>query len=127
MENKVRETNLILPAAHGQLEKTNLGWPDLAFGMSSGASAVYGWIRLGELVPTNEFSRPHLLWHAGIFKKNSKKPPKTLKSPHSYPRIGGSMVRVRGSPERDILSLRTLGLGLARFGRPSAGASRPPF
>ena len=47
-------------------------FPDLAFGMSSGASAVYGWIRLGELVPTNEFSRPHLLWHAGIFKKTSK-------------------------------------------------------
>ena len=67
------ENNLILPAAHGQLEKTNLGWPDLAFGMSSGASAVYGWIRLGELVPTNEFSRPHLLWHAGIFKKTTKK------------------------------------------------------
>ena len=44
------------------------GWSDLAFGMSSGASAVYGWIRLAELVPTNEFSRPHLLWHAGIFK-----------------------------------------------------------
>ena len=37
-------------------------------------------------------------------------------SPHSYPRIGGSMVRVRGFPERDILSLRTLGLGLDRFG-----------
>ena len=34
-------------------------------------------------------------------------------------------IRVRGSPERDILSLRTLGLGLARFGRPSAGAARP--
>ena len=32
------------------------------------------------------------------------------------------MIRVRGFPERDILSLRTLGLGLARFGRPSAGA-----
>ena len=45
------------------------GWSDLAFGMSSGASAVYGWIRLAELVSTNEFSRPHLLWHAGIFKK----------------------------------------------------------
>ena len=59
--------NIILPAAHGQLEKTNLGWPDLAFGMSSGASAVYGWIRLAELVPTNEFSRSHLLWRAGIF------------------------------------------------------------
>ena len=25
-------------------------------------------------------------------------------------------IRVRGSPERDILSLRTLGLGLDRFG-----------
>ena len=48
------------------------GWSDLAFGMSSGASAVYGWIRLAELVPTNEFSRPHLLWHAGIFKKTLK-------------------------------------------------------
>ena len=34
-------------------------------------------------------------------------------------------IRVRGFPERDILSLRTLGLGLARFGRPSAGAARP--
>ena len=45
------------------------GWSDLAFGMSSGASAVYGWIRLAELVPTNEFSRPHLLSRAGIFKK----------------------------------------------------------
>ena len=41
---QVREKNLILLAAHGQLEKTNLGWSDLAFGMSSGASAVYGWI-----------------------------------------------------------------------------------
>ena len=69
LRKKVREKNIILPAAHGQLEKTNLGWPDLGFGMSSGASAVYGWIRLAELVPTNEFSRPHLLWHAGIFKK----------------------------------------------------------
>ena len=68
-KKEVLEQNLILPAAHGQLEKTNLGWSDLAFGMSSGASAVYGWIRLAELVPTNEFSRPHLLWHAGIFKK----------------------------------------------------------
>ena len=48
------------------------GWSDLAFGMSSGASAVYGWIRLAELVPTNKFSRPHLLWHAGILKKNIK-------------------------------------------------------
>ena len=36
-------------------------------------------------------------------------------------------IRVRGFPERDILSLRTLGLGLARFGRPSAGAARPNF
>ena len=36
-------------------------------------------------------------------------------------------IRVRGSPERDILSLHTLGLGLARFGRPSAGAARPIF
>ena len=36
-------------------------------------------------------------------------------------------IRVRGSPEQDILSLRTLGLGLARFGRPSAGAVRPIF
>ena len=36
-------------------------------------------------------------------------------------------IRVRGFPERDILSLRTLGLGLARFGRPSAGAVRPIF
>ena len=26
-------------------------------------------------------------------------------------------IRVRGFPERDILSLRTLGLGLARFGK----------
>ena len=34
-------------------------------------------------------------------------------------------IRVRGSPERDILSLRTLGLGLARFGRPSAGVFGP--
>ena len=67
------EKSLILPAAHGQLEKTNLGWHDLAFGMSSGASAVYGLIRLGELVPTNKFSRPHLLWHARIFKKNINK------------------------------------------------------
>ena len=50
-----RNKNFILPAAHGQLEKTNLGWPDLAFGMSSGASAVYGWIRLGELVWPNKF------------------------------------------------------------------------
>ena len=64
---------LILPVAHGQLEKTNLGWPDLAFGMSSRASAVYGWIRLGELVPTNEFSRPHLLWRAGIFEITLKR------------------------------------------------------
>ena len=29
---------------------------------------------------------------------------------------GFTLVRVRGSPERDILSLRTLGLGLDRFG-----------
>ena len=28
----------------------------------------------------------------------------------------GEFIRVRGSPERDILSLRTLGLGLDRFG-----------
>ena len=69
-KNSISRRNVILPPAHGQLEKTNLGWSDLAFGMSSGASAVYGWIRLGELVPTNELSRPHPLWHAGIFKKH---------------------------------------------------------
>ena len=72
-KNEIENKNLILPAAHGQLEKTNLGWSDLAFGMSSGASTVYGWIRLGELVPTNKFSRPHLLWHAGIFEICIKK------------------------------------------------------
>ena len=71
--NKKKQVREISPAAHGQLEKTNLGWPDSAFGMSSGFSSVYGWIRLGELVPTNEFSRPHLLWHATIFKKTLKK------------------------------------------------------
>ena len=49
------------------------GWSDLAFGVSSGASAVYGWIRLAELVSTNEFSRPHLLWRAGIFKNAFRK------------------------------------------------------
>ena len=38
------------------------------FGMVSGASAVHGMIRLELLISTNEFSRPHLLWHAGIFK-----------------------------------------------------------
>ena len=92
-----------MPAAHGQLEKTNLGWPDLAFGMSSGASAVYGWIRLGELVPTNEFSRPHLLWHAGIFEICIEKidfgpvwgsdPPELyIGTPHSYPPMGGCYI-----------------------------------
>ena len=80
------------------------GWSDLAFGMSSGASAVYGWIRLAELVSTNKFSRPHLLRRAGIFKKTLKNsildkfgaatPQNYIYiyiSPHSYPRIGGSM------------------------------------
>ena len=38
------------------------------FGMVSGASAVHGMIRLEKLISTNEFSRPHLLWHARIFK-----------------------------------------------------------
>ena len=75
--NSSRNT-LILPAAHGQLEKTNLGRSDMDsgemkcavfnIGMVSGASAVHGSIRLAELVPTNEFSRPHLLRRAGIFK-----------------------------------------------------------
>ena len=41
------------------------------------------------------------------------------------PKLRKQVIRVRGFPERDILSLRTLGLGLARFGRPSAGAARP--
>ena len=50
-----------------------MGWPDLAFGMSSGASAVHGWIPLAELVPTDKFSRPHLLWHAGLFRKTLKR------------------------------------------------------
>ena len=36
-------------------------------------------------------------------------------------------IRVRGSPERDILSLRTLGLGLAQIWVPSAGAVRRIF
>ena len=30
--------------------------------------------------------------------------------------VSETMIRVRGFPERDILSLRTLGLGLDRFG-----------
>ena len=55
-----------------------LAWPGLAifgekyavfnFGMVSGASAVHGMIRLEKSISTNEFSRPHFLWHAGIFK-----------------------------------------------------------
>ena len=41
---------------------------------------------------------------------------------HTYINRFQNEIRVRSSPERDILSLRTLGLGLARFGRSSAGA-----
>ena len=57
--------------------------------------------------------------------------PDVSQAPPRYEKIhclgsrAGVIIRVRGSPERDILSLRTLGLGLARFGRPSAGAARP--
>ena len=41
---------------------------------------------------------------------------------NQFSEIALFLIRVRGSPERDILSLRTLGLGLARFGCSSAGA-----
>ena len=90
-ENSLRK-NLMIPAAHGQLGKTNLGRSGMDsgemkcavfnIGMVSGASAVYGWIRLAELVPTNEFSRPHPSWRAGIFKicvkKNLQQPKNAL-------------------------------------------------
>ena len=75
MKRKFQKINLILPAAHGQLEKTNLGRSDMDsgemkgavfnIGMISGAFAVHGSIRLAELVPTNECSSPHLLRRAG--------------------------------------------------------------
>ena len=94
---RVRETNLILPAAHGQLEKSDLGLSDMDSGHVDGS------ISGPDPGPTSKInirlaSTINMLLNYWIIPEKSPK-----------------YIRVRGFPERDILSLRTLGLGLAQI------------